>query len=129
MSGEQQPRPRFGQVRRADGTTQALVFYPTDRENEFIALSASDERELVLGDGDTVNFDTLDSGQSVIFRRGDAQWTKGETGRVAGPKKKETVMEEQNKSSNGWWKGLVALAGIALIVVLTVAGINWAMSL
>lgn len=39
------------------------------------------------------------------------------------------VAGDKPKDPNGWWKGLVMIAGLAAIVVLTIAGINWAIGL
>lgn len=147
-------RPRYGVVLRKDGTQEMLVFHPYDDRGTYIALSAKDDTlELVLGDGDLVNVDVVPPSQSILFRRGDGGWVTTEGGRPTGPDRdpkwvmededvdagdvaptfeeleKERLMENKEKTPGGWWKGLVTLAVVAAIIVLTVAGLNWAISL
>jgi hypothetical protein len=41
----------------------------------------------------------------------------------------ENEKETKPSDPNGWWKVLVVFAGLAAIVVFTIAGINWATGL
>lgn len=43
-------------------------------------------------------------------------------------RKDEPMDNEKKKDPNGWIKGLAALAGLSVIVILTIAGIRWALS-
>lgn len=69
MSGD--VRPRFGQIMRRDGTSEPLVFVPTDKPTVFRALLAGDETPVRLGRGDEVRVDVLGPGQSVTFEAPD----------------------------------------------------------
>ena len=97
-------RPRFGKVVRRDGSEDILVFHPTDTPNEFIALSALDESELTINEGDTMKVDVLGPDQSVIFRKGDGNFSKPNKGALAGPTKEEVPMADETpkKKISGW---------------------------
>lgn len=60
-------RPRFGQLRRRDGTSVPLVFYPTDDPLVFVGRFADSEEPVRLGPGDGATVDVIGPGQAVVF--------------------------------------------------------------
>lgn len=131
-------RPRFGQIIRKDGLTQPLVFHPTDTPNEFVALSAFDESELTIGEGDTMKVDALGPGQSVIFRKGDEKFSKPNNARVPGPTKEEVPMSDEalkhmeEKKRRDTWQAVGSVIGIigiltlpAVVAVIYVAAVRF----
>jgi hypothetical protein len=60
-------RPRFGELRRQDGSTVPLVFHPTSDPLVFLGLHADTEEPVRLGPGDRARIDVLGPGQAVTF--------------------------------------------------------------
>jgi hypothetical protein len=122
-------RPRFGVLRRHTGEQVTIVFYPHESlPNTFVAHDAKTE-EVVIVDakaGDRIHVDTLVPGQTIYINYPDKPGPV--RGRLQSDREKE-MTENNNKPRAPWWQGLVVLAGIAAIVVLTIAGINWAVGL
>lgn len=58
-------RPRFGELRRRDGTSVPLVFHPTDDPLVFVGVLAGSEEPARIQPGDAVTVDVLGAGQSV----------------------------------------------------------------
>lgn len=120
-------RPRFGHVLRSNGRTQPVYYHPDPEEADaFVALDPADDSEIELYPGDTLHFDRLAPHQSIYVVKTDGEKQRGRTKNGWRGAKME---EQKQKDPNGWWKGLVVLAGICAIVVLTIAGVNWALSL
>lgn len=65
--GQQEVRPRFGMLTRADGSSIPLVFVPSGRRpGEFRALRASDYQPLLAEVGDDIHLDALGEGQCIF---------------------------------------------------------------
>ena len=60
-------RPRFGEIRRADGTSEPLVFHPTAVPDVFLGRLAGSEEPVRVQAGDGLTVDVLGPGQSVVF--------------------------------------------------------------
>lgn len=132
MSEEQTFRPRFGVLRRHNGETRTVVFYPHESIPNTFVCHYADTEEVAIVDakaGDRIQVDNLAPGQNIYINYPDKPGPI--RGRLQSDRNKEMAdsNETKPKNPNGWWQGLVVLAGIALIVVLTIAGINWATGL
>jgi hypothetical protein len=67
-TGDQLPvRPRFGRVRYRDGTSEPLVFVPTDEPGAFEGRLASTEEKVYAERVAALEVDVLGPGQSVYF--------------------------------------------------------------
>lgn len=131
MTEPMQNRPRFGVLRRGNGEQRTVVFYPHEKLPAVFVAHYADTEEVAVVDktvGDRIQVDNLAPGQSIFIEYPN---TAGPVrGRLQSDREKEmTENESKPKSNKGWWQGLVVLAGIGVIIVLTVAGINWAISL
>ncbi len=131
MTEEQAKRPRFGVLRRGNGEERTVVFYPHESRPDTFVCHYADTEEVAVVDkaaGDRIHFDTLAPGQSIWIQYPD---TPGPVrGRLQSDREKEMAeKEDKPRDPNAVWKGLGALAGLAAIVVLTIAGINWATGL
>lgn len=59
-------RPRFGAVKKSDGSEVPIVFHPHPTQpRTFIALTAADETLAVIEHGDVMEIDVLSPGQSA----------------------------------------------------------------
>lgn len=130
MTEEQSFRPRFGVLRRHDGETRTVVFYPHESlPNTFVAHYA-DTEEVAIVDakaGDRIQVDNLAPGQVIFINYPDKPGPV--RGRLQSDRNKDMAENEKdNKPSDpgAWWKILVVFGGLAGIIVLTIAGINWA---
>lgn len=61
------PRPRFGYLTHADGTSTPIVFHPGDRPNVFVARYAADERPAIFGPGDHLVIDQCPRGHMIAI--------------------------------------------------------------
>ena len=135
MTEEQPFRPRFGVLYRHDGERRTVVFYPHQDKPDTFVCHYADTEEVAVVDakaGDRIQVDNLGPGQAIYINYPD---TPGPVrGRLQSDRDKE-MTENENKPENTdkskltWWQGLVVLAGMAAIVVFTIAGINWAIGL
>lgn len=131
MSEEQPFRPRFGVLHRHDGERRTVVFYPhQDLPDTFVAHYADTEEVAVVDAkaGDRIHVDTLGPGQAIYINYPDKPGPV--RGRLQSDRSKE-MSDNENKPRDpqAWWKALLTLAGVAAIIVFTIAGINWAISL
>ena len=60
-------RPRYGRITRADGSSEPLVFVPTEDPLVFLGLLASDQSPVNFRPGDDLEIDVIGPKQSVIF--------------------------------------------------------------
>ena len=129
MSQNQESRPRFGVLYRHNGERRTVVFYPHEDKPETFVCHYADTEEVAVVDakaGDRIQVDNLGPGQAIYINYPN---TPGPVrGRLESDRSKDMEIQKQ-RDPNGWWKGLATLAGIALIVVLTIAGVNWATGL
>jgi len=131
MTEEQMFRPRFGVLYRYDGERRTVVFYPHESLPDTYVCHYADTEEVAIVDakaGDRIQVDNLGPGQAIYINYPD---TPGPVrGRLESDRNAEmTDSNKDEKTKTTWWQGLVMLAGIAAIVVFTIAGINWAVSL
>jgi hypothetical protein len=130
MTEEQPSRPRFGVLYRHNGERRTVVFYPHSEKPDTFVCHYADTEEVATVDakaGDRIHFDTLGPGQSIYINYPD---TPGPVrGRLKSDRSAEMNNETKPRDPWGWAKGLAVLAGLAAIIVLTIAGINWAISL
>jgi hypothetical protein len=131
MTEEQTFRPRFGVLYRHNGETRTVVFYPHESLPDTFVAHYADTEEVAVVDakaGDRIQVDNLAPGQAVYINYPDKPGPV--RGRLESDRNKEMAENENKpKDPNGWWKALLTLAGIAAIVVFTIAGINWATGL
>ena len=131
MTEQQASRPRFGVLYRHNGETRTVVFYPhSDKPDTYVAHYADTEEVAVVDAkaGDRIAVDNLPPGQAIYINYPDKPGPV--RGRLQSDRNAEMSTEIQKpKDPNGWWKALLTLAGIAAIVVFTIAGINWATGL
>lgn len=147
---EREVRPRFGTVKPVGGKERAISFRPvSDDPMAFEAVDPITDEVVELNKGDVLKVDVIGPGQSIVV----ARYGKGVPATTAHEwrskkdtelmeeifptkEKKEKDMDEnktprhaKNQDPNAVWKGLAGLAGFAAIVVLTIAGVRWALSL
>ena len=129
MTEELAFRPRFGVLRRANGETRTVVFYPHESLPDTFVCHYADNEEVAIVDakaGDRIQVDNLGPGQSIYINYPDKPGPV--RGRLQSDRNAEMSTDIQKpKDPNGWWKGLVMLAGLAAIVILTIKGISWAL--
>ena len=133
MSEELEFRPRFGVLRRHDGTMRTVVFYPHETlPNTFVCHYADNEQVAVVDAkaGDRIQVDNLAPGQAIFIEYPNQPGPV--RGRLKSDKDKDDMAENENtedkvKDPNAVWKGLVGLAGFVLIVVLGIKGVVWAL--
>lgn len=121
MSEQEEDRPRFGHIRHRDGTTTPVYYIPDEDEaDSFIPIVAATEKPVELEWGEALKVDKIGPHQSITVAMAG----------VKPPLNTEEISMNDNKpAEKSLLKGLAGLAGVCLIVVLTIAGVNWALSL
>ena len=130
MTEELAFRPRFGVLRRANGETRTVVFYPHESLPDTFVCHYADNEEVAIVDakaGDRIQVDNLAPGQSIYINYPDKPGPV--RGRLQSDREKAMTDSNEEKTKTTWWQGLIMLAGFSAIVVLTIAGINWALHL
>ena len=98
MSEEQERRPRFGVLRRGNGESRTVVFYPHESlPNTFVCHYADNEEVAVVDakNGDRIQVDNLAPGQAIFIEYPNQPGPV--RGRLKSDKDKDMAENENNE--------------------------------